>query len=284
MSTHGRPPNKPIFDDGDVFALTSKGQKELRGASTSLAPAELEVLVLIDGHATVGETAGRTRAAGTSVRDVLLKLWRAKLVEMVDPSDSGFIDLFKIEGPLGPSANALADAKKRADSTTLLLQQKGYTVRIARKRTLDNKSDRGGALTAVVVDDDPQLAKLVSFVLTTEGFQVRTAGNANEIVAAIRQAPVPDLILLDVGLPDVDGFDVLQRIRRHPVLKAIPVVMLTAEATRDAVLKGLAGGADGYITKPFEIEALLKAVTAVLGLPHGGVSEDDNADPWGPSR
>jgi two-component system OmpR family response regulator len=68
-------------------------------------------------------------------------------------------------------------------------------------------------------------------------------------------------------LPDADGFDILAAIRRHPALSAVPVVMLTAKATREGVLKGLAGGADGYITKPFEMDVLMKAIGVVLGLP-----------------
>ena len=70
----------------------------------------------------------------------------------------------------------------------------------------------------------------------------------------------------DVVLPDADGFDILCRMRRHPVLKSVPVVMLTAKATRDAVLRGLASGANGYITKPFEADVMLKAVRTILGL------------------
>jgi two-component system OmpR family response regulator len=87
----------------------------------------------------------------------------------------------------------------------------------------------------------------------------------DDIAIGLRQ-PLPDLILLDVNLPDVNGFDILAKMRQHPVLKIIPVVMLTAEATRESVLKGLQGGADGYVTKPFEPDLLVNAVKAVLGI------------------
>jgi two-component system OmpR family response regulator len=76
------------------------------------------------------------------------------------------------------------------------------------------------------------------------------------------------LVLLDVWLTDVNGFDILNKMRQHPVLKKLPVIMLTAEATREAVLKGILGGADGYITKPFQIHPLVKAVKTVLGMKH----------------
>lgn len=74
------------------------------------------------------------------------------------------------------------------------------------------------------------------------------------------------MVLLDVHLPDANGFDVLARIRQHAQLKLMPVIMLTAMASRDDVLRGLVAGANGYITKPYEREALLTGIKAVLGL------------------
>jgi len=117
-------------------------------------------------------------------------------------------------------------------------------------------------------------------VLASEGFKVHVAKDRAEIVAELRRPPRPDLVLLDVSLPDVDGFEVLLKIRAHPVLKILPVVMLTAKATREAVLSGLAGGADGYITKPFEIDVLLKAVKVVLGLSESDAADGEDRAPW----
>ena len=95
---------------------------------------------------------------------------------------------------------------------------------------------------------------------------MRAALKRDDIVISLRQVPPPDLILLDVQLPDANGFDILAKMRQHPSLKSMPVVMLTAESTRESVLRGLQGGADGYITKPFEPDMLISAVKAVLGL------------------
>jgi len=67
-------------------------------------------------------------------------------------------------------------------------------------------------------------------------------------------------------LPDADGFDILRKIREHPALRVVPVIMVTGNATREGVLKGLAAGADGYITKPFEPDNLVATIRAVLGL------------------
>ena len=99
---------------------------------------------------------------------------------------------------------------------------------------------------------------------------MRLATNREEIVAALRRRPVPDLALLDIRLPDADGFEVLARIRMHPILKEMPVVMMTALAARESVLTGLQLGADGYLTKPFKREVLLRVVDAVLGVHKSG--------------
>jgi two-component system OmpR family response regulator len=85
-------------------------------------------------------------------------------------------------------------------------------------------------------------------------------------VAQLSARPAPDVILLDVNLPDANGFDILLKVRQHPQLKSIPIIMLTSQASREDVLRGLAGGADGYITKPYEQEALLTGIKAVLGM------------------
>jgi len=90
--------------------------------------------------------------------------------------------------------------------------------------------------------------------------------SSNEILEALRTPPLPDVALLDIGLPDTNGFDILARMRAHPQLKSIPVIMLTAQAQREDVMRGLAGGADGYITKPFDRDVLLTGIRAVLGL------------------
>jgi DNA-binding response OmpR family regulator len=147
------------------------------------------------------------------------------------------------------------------------LKQKGYYVRIARRPEEERKRPEGRKPLALVVDDDAHLTKLLQTCFKLEGFATRVAANREQIVAAFREPAAPDLVLLDVVLPDVDGFDILWRMRQHPALKAVPVIMLTGKATREAVLKGLHGGADGYITKPFDVEVLMSAVKTVLGAP-----------------
>ena len=268
----------------DVYALTPKGERELGGVGTSLSPSELEVLVLIDGKSTVAESAERARTlAPDAVVEVFRKLVAQDLIGFAkeEAGSLDFVDFFAIKGPTKPSASATANAKKASAETALLLQQQGYFVRIVRRPATKRKPEQR-QLSVIVVEDEQHLATMLKHVLEAEGFEVRTAKNREEIAAEFRQLKrAPDLVLLDVMLPDVDGFEVLLKIRQHPVLKTLPVMMLTAKATRDAVLQGLAGGADGYVTKPFDIDVLVRAVNAVLGLPEDPAPADAHKDPWG---
>ena len=122
-------------------------------------------------------------------------------------------------------------------------------------------------LRVVVVDDEP-LARTGVADLVRRDPELTVVAECADGAAAVEaiERLHPDLVLLDVQLPDANGFDILAKMRQHPVLRLMPVIMLTAEATREAVLKGLQGGADGYVTKPFEPDMLISAVKAVLGL------------------
>ena len=264
-------PSGPIaIDDADIFAPTAKGNRELKAAGTSLTAADLQVLVLIDGFSSVAEIS--QRAPGISREDVsvaLRKLLSATLVVSTTGPDSDAMGsgFSTIAVPAGFFSGLSAESNPEAEGGTSILKTKGYYVRIARRPTDRRDTKEGWQPTILVVDDDPDLQKLVRTYFLLEGFRMRAALKRDDIVIALRQQPAPDLVLLDVQLPDANGFDILARMRQHPGLKNMPVIMLTAEATREAVLKGLQGGADGYVTKPFEPDSLVTAVKAVLGFP-----------------
>lgn len=119
----------------------------------------------------------------------------------------------------------------------------------------------------LVVDDEPDILDLVELTLLSEDFDVITATNGAEALAAAA-AEAPDLVLLDVSMPDLDGFEVMQALRENPATRDIPVIMLTARAQISDKLRGLSSGADDYITKPFEPSDLVARVTAALGSSH----------------
>jgi CheY-like chemotaxis protein len=115
----------------------------------------------------------------------------------------------------------------------------------------------------LVVEDDDATASLIVTVLEKSGYRTRRARNRKEIANGLGAQPRPTLILLDVIMPDANGFDVLNRVKQHAALRAIPVVMLTSLSEKKDITKGLMLGADGYLTKPLMPSKLLDAVKTV---------------------
>lgn len=112
----------------------------------------------------------------------------------------------------------------------------------------------------VTADDDPQLLRLIARNLEFEGYEVITAGDGALALEQIERLP-PDLVLLDVMMPRMDGFTVCQRVREF---SSVPIIIVTARGQDQDKVKGLDLGADDYLTKPFSVEELLARVRAVL--------------------
>ena len=108
----------------------------------------------------------------------------------------------------------------------------------------------------LVVDDDPDILQFVRMNLELEGFDVVTAEGGRDALEMARNRP-PELVLLDVMMPELDGLTVLSKLRSSPVTANVPVIVLTAKALAEDRVKGLDLGADDYITKPFEVEELV---------------------------
>jgi two-component system OmpR family response regulator len=165
-----------------------------------------------------------------------------------------------------PPPEAVASAKKEANASKPLLAKAGFYVAMA-KRPSERVIPRNGARHSVfVVEDDNDMLKLVGEILAKQGFLTRFARNRTEINAEFNKQPLPDLVLLDVRLPDTDGFAILERIRGNQKLAKMPVVMMTGRSEVTDIAKGLSLGADGYVTKPFKISGLISAVNTVLGI------------------
>ena len=115
----------------------------------------------------------------------------------------------------------------------------------------------------LVVDDEPAIVRLVRAKLQSDGRAVITAGSGEEALKVLEDER-PDLIVLDVMMPGIDGFETLRRIRTGAFSNQVPVIMLTARASDADRLKGLNAGADDYMSKPFNPDELAARVTAVL--------------------
>ena len=129
---------------------------------------------------------------------------------------------------------------------------------------LGTVSDTSRAPKVLVVDDEAHITELVSMGLTYNGFDVERAGSGRAALDAIDRSR-PDLVVLDVMLPDLDGFEVARRLRQaEGAGTRVPVIFLTAKDTTADKVEGLRLGSDDYVTKPFSIEELIERVKAVL--------------------
>ena len=115
----------------------------------------------------------------------------------------------------------------------------------------------------LAVDDEPELTELMQFHLVRAGHDVVTAANGWEAISSIKQRR-PDIILLDLMLPDLDGFGVCEILRRDPVTATIPIIIISAWASTDSRNLGLELGALDYITKPFSPQDLVRRVNRLM--------------------
>lgn len=253
----------------DIYALTAKGSYELKGGATALTTHELGLVVLVDGRRDVAAIAELAKIDDPrKIEGLLDALLRRGFIGVAVPPDNadGSLEYFFAARPSPPESSQQqpsANVAREAAAGASTLRDTGYYVSIARRARVRATS---GQLTVLIIEDEPLVAKFLKALVEMEGFTTRLASNREEIIAELRNPPVPDLVILDVNLPDTDGFEVLQRMKSYPRFSEVPVVMVTTQATRESVSKGLALGADGYITKPFEIDILLRGIKAVMGL------------------
>ncbi|AJY50876.1 MULTISPECIES: response regulator [Halomonadaceae] len=115
----------------------------------------------------------------------------------------------------------------------------------------------------LVVDDEPNIVLSLEFLMEQAGFEVVTAEDGEQALARVTDSQ-PDLLLLDISLPGISGFDVLERLRNEEATAQLPIIMLTAHGRDVEREKGMALGADDYITKPFSTQSLVEKVKALL--------------------
>ena len=121
-----------------------------------------------------------------------------------------------------------------------------------------------GKSIIMVVDDEPEIVMVVSLMLEQKGFNVRCAYSGEELFAGLEEHK-PDLILLDIMMPQMDGLEVLTRLRENSDTASIPVIFLTAKVHDEDLRRGYKMGAKYYITKPFTITQVLEGINLILG-------------------
>ena len=127
---------------------------------------------------------------------------------------------------------------------------------------------KGGCLRVernkiLIIDDEPQIVRALELLMQREGFEVRSASDGVEALSAIEDA-APDLILLDLMMPRMDGFELCQKIRLNPAWKNMIIVILTAKGRDIEREKGMALGADHYVTKPFSTREVVQLIKSAL--------------------
>jgi len=132
-----------------------------------------------------------------------------------------------------------------------------------RQQPAKTRGADGGEPSILVVDDEEDLLELVRFNLARDGYAVTCVASGEEAIKAVRRSP-PDLVVLDLMLPGIDGLEVCRRLKADPRSRDLPIVMLTAKGEERDVVAGLDRGADDYITKPFSPRVLSARVKALL--------------------
>jgi two-component system phosphate regulon response regulator PhoB len=115
----------------------------------------------------------------------------------------------------------------------------------------------------LIIEDEPDIGEMIQYNLSREGFQVQVVGDGEEGYELIRRDS-PDLVLLDLMLPGIDGIEVCRRLKEDPLTRTIPMIMVTAKGDEADVVLGLGMGADDYVPKPFSPRELVARVRAVL--------------------
>jgi CheY-like chemotaxis protein len=125
-------------------------------------------------------------------------------------------------------------------------------------------TDKSSAKTIIVVDDNPDIVNIVKTILEGKGYNVMCAYSGAELFTRLKEKK-PDLIILDIMMPEMDGLEVLTRLKGVPDTASLPVILLTAKVQYEDVLGGYKLGADYYITKPFTSTQLTNGINLLLG-------------------
>jgi len=254
-----------------VYSRTEAGENAFASGDVAIPSEYRRILRVIEGKTHSDVIRGRLR----HYDDALITDWLSELEELgfvssvtadttQDLDFSGILEAQrKRAGNLTPDDSQRVKSEEARAAMEALAHAGAFLSldRLNNRAPLDKKASE---IRVLIVEDDPDQAALADLRVSMAGYEVRLARNCKELVQDFRTHEPPDAVLLDVVLPDGNGFEVLASIRRHPKLALLPVVMLTVLAKPDEVGRGLALGADGYVTKPYSKKILADALRVVL--------------------
>ena len=240
-----------------IYRLTRAGQEACEGEDVAIPADYRRLLWLIAFHGHAGVIQGLLRHYARDVLDD----WLSELAEL------GLIELVPESEITQRPDNTIAVGKielRQAESVGEALARTGAYLAADRlqKRQVPHKPPADTAI--LIVEDDPDQLALADLRVSMAGYKVRVASSVHAFLQAMLDDGPPDLLLLDVDLPDGDGFEVLAKMRRHRSLNSLPIVLLTAKNDPADIGKGLVLGADGYVTKPYTKNILADVIRRVL--------------------
>jgi CheY-like chemotaxis protein len=242
------------------YRLTRAGQEACEGEDVAMPADYRRLLWLIAFHGHAGVIQGLLRHYARDVLDDWLsELAELGLIELVPESELGEIM------PRPDNTMTVGESELRqAESVGEALARTGAYLAADRlqKRQVPQKPPADTAI--LIVEDDPDQLALADLRVSMAGYKVRVASSVHGFLQAMLDDGPPDLLLLDVDLPDGDGFEVLAKMRRHQSLNSLPIVLLTAKNEPADIGKGLVLGADGYVTKPYTKNLLADVIRRVL--------------------
>jgi CheY-like chemotaxis protein len=241
-----------------ILQRTAAGKSSLRGAAAGLSGDERALLKLLDGVSPVARLIARSgdRLDGDFLR--LAQGLEARGLLRQRASASGATSL-QITASI--EHDRIQTEARRVART---LEEKGFYTHVSRQIDPAARDSTAG-LNVLVVEDDEDIAELLTLLLESQGFIVTVAPDAPQVLRYLQGGGAPDLVLLDVVLPTSNGFVILERMRRTTRLHDVPVVMVTSRISDDDVARGLRAGADGYIFKPFQWDTLYACIQSVIG-------------------
>lgn len=246
-----------------IYRLTTTGRQAWETQDAAVPADYRRLLWLMDfyGHAGLMRTMLASYPA-SMLEEWLTEMEELGLIEQVPPGTQAEQD-FALPRDSTVGLNQ-ARLREEAGAASKALTQAGAYVALDRLRRRRGIAKAPAETQILIVEDDPDQLALADLRMTMSGYQVRVASSVNGFLQSMFDDGAPDLLLLDIGLPDGDGFEVLARMRRHKVLYDLPIVLLTAKNDPADIGKGLALGADGYVTKPYTKSILADVVRQVL--------------------
>jgi CheY-like chemotaxis protein len=252
-----------------VYTQTAKGREELAASPGHLGPNLKVLLGMFDGKTTVEELLKKLKKVSLdqflAARDKLVANGYIELsAGAPERADMDFATLMK-RPVKEPTVQQIREAEETTISGVRRLKRSGYFVNILTRPDRHIAPRSGETYSVLILDGDRSDVLVMARALALARFDVRSASRAEDIMADLDKPP-PDVIVMDLVLPELVGLEVLAKMREHFKLRKVPVIVVTAEAAQEDVISALVYGANGYMTKPVKPEALLEAVKTILGV------------------